>query len=441
MSIVSQLESIVGSSSVCNWAALSVRQQAQICSAVTPESQIVGVVYPHTQTELTEVMTCIYQNRWRMLPYGGGSKFHWGGLGDGINIIVSTARLNRLVEHAVGDLTVTVEAGMAFAQLQDTLATQRQFLAIDPIYPDQSTLGGIIATADTGSLRQRYGGIRDMLIGLSFVRSDGQMSKSGGRVVKNVAGYDLMKLFTGSWGTLGLISQVTLRIYPLAEAARTVVLVGTAAKIAQATQTLLASGLVPIAADLIAPQAIASLGQTHSSWNLGQGMGLVTRFCSIDVSVAEQSDRLVQVGEALGLQIAVLSDLDETLWWQQLQQLRDSNSPAITCKIGVLPAQAATTLDKISGLFPSLQTGVIHASSGLGLLRIQDEVDLDRLIKLRDLCQSQGGFLTVLEAPRSLKQQFDVWGYSGNAGSLMQKIKQQFDPERLLSPGRFVAGI
>jgi glycolate oxidase FAD binding subunit len=122
--------------------------------------------------------------------------------------------MQQLIEHAVGDLTVTVEAGMQFAHLQAQLAKLGQFLALDPDFPQSATMGGIVATASTGSLRQRYGSVRDQLLGINFVRADGQVASAGGRVVKNVAGYDLMKLFTGAYGTLGAISSVTFRVHP-----------------------------------------------------------------------------------------------------------------------------------------------------------------------------------------------------------------------------------
>jgi glycolate oxidase FAD binding subunit len=395
----------------------------QVGAAVAP-----SVLYPNTPEELAEVLTAAHANRQRVLPCGNGSKLHWGGLAEGIDLIVSTSRMNRLIDHAVGDLTVTAEAGMTFAELQAVLAKEGQFLAIDPSYATTATLGGIVATADTGALRQRYGGIRDMLIGLSFVRADGQIAKAGGRVVKNVAGYDLMKLFTGSYGTLGVISQITFRIYPLPPAARTVLLTGNAAEIEKAASTLLASALTPTAIALVSPQTFNDLNT----------IALLARFQNIDVSVETQSHQLLQVGEALGLKGQLLA-ADEATLWQQLQQQMESCAPTlpIACKIGVLPSKAVETLTQINAI--TTASGCIYGS-GLGTLRLGD-VSAQTLLKMRHLCEAQGGFLTVLEAPIPLKQQIEVWGYSGNALDLMQKIKHQFDPYHLLSPHRFVGGI
>ncbi|WP_242043527.1 FAD-binding oxidoreductase [Leptolyngbya sp. FACHB-671] len=437
--IASQFEKIVGSVGVSTWESLNSEQQVQISAALVPGTQIDCVIYPATPAELAEVMTCASQNRWRVLPCGSSSKLHWGGLAEGVQIVVSTAKLNRLIDHAVGDLTVTAEAGMRFAELQATLAKVGQFLAIAPTYSDRATSGGIVATADTGALRQRYGGIRDMLIGLSFVRSDGQIAKAGGRVVKNVAGYDLMKLFTGSYGTLGIINQVTFRVYPLSTASQTVILTGTPDAIAQATQTLLASALTPTAIELLSDSTVAQL-------QLGQGMGLVSRFQGIAVSVEQQAAKLLEVGQALDLKGEELTDDDESNLWHKLPERFEDTAaePVIICKIGILPTNAVATLAKVSEIRQSEMTeaiATIHASSGLGKLKMSGDATPETLLKIRQLCESQGGFLTVLSAPQSLKQQFDVWGYSGSALEWMQKLKQQFDPQNLLSPHRLIRNI
>jgi glycolate oxidase FAD binding subunit len=435
--IAQELEPIVGDSGICDWENLKPIWQERLAKVNAPETFLSSIIYPHTVEELKGVMTRAYRNSWGVLPCGRGSKLGWGSIGRNIDLFVSTERLNRVIEHAVGDLTVTVEAGVKFADLQEMLSKTGQFFPLEPAYPQDATLGGIIATADSGSLRHRYGGIRDMLLGISFVRSDGELAKAGGRVVKNVAGYDLMKLFTGSYGTLGILTEVTLRVYPLQEAARTVVLTGEADAIASATKTLLASALTPTAVDLLSAQLVTQLG-------LGQGLGLILRFQSLTQSVSEQSSRLLEVGQKLGLQGTVYADVDEANLWQLLpeQIWAAPHQPAIICKIGVLPTTAVTTLTQLDTLTSSTGLGLIHAGSGLGLLRLDPEAVTPQTIReIRGQCQAHSGFLTVLEAPISFKQQLDVWGYRGNALNIMRGIKQQFDPKNLLSPHRFVAGI
>jgi len=360
-----ELESIVGTAGICLQQHTEVFWQERVEKAVAPGTKIACTLYPNTQEELAAVIAWARNNRCAVLACGSGSKLDWGGLvkldpdplqppltrgeqdvvkvglfkGDlggspdaAWLVAVSTSRLNRLVEHAVGDLTVTAEAGMKFADLQLLLAAAGQFLPIDPAYPQQATLGGIVATADAGSLRHRYRGVRDLLLGMTFVRSDGKIAVAGGRVVKNVAGYDLMKLFTGAYGTLGVISQVTFRVYPLPESSGTVVLTGEVNALSQTAQILLSSALTPSAIDLLSPQLVAKLG-------LGKGTGLIVRFQSIAPSVKQQSARLLEVGEKLGLQGTSCCDNEDRQLWQRLPEtMWDSGTKsAIICKIGIRP--------------------------------------------------------------------------------------------------------
>jgi glycolate oxidase FAD binding subunit len=422
----SSFASIVGEdNAVCLWENIELSRQERILQAIMPGSVPSCIVYPHTTEELAQAIAHAHQNNWRVLTCGNCSKISWGGLGTCVDVVISTERINRLIEHAVGDLTVTVEAGMKFSKLQAILAEHRQFLALDPTTPESATIGGIIATADTNSLRQRYGSVRDQLLGITFVRADGQIAKAGGRVVKNVAGYDLMKLFTGSYSTLGIISQATFRVYPLPEISGTVVLTGTALAISQAAETLRGSALTPTQADLLSSQLVSKLG-------LGNGLGLIACFQSIVESVKEQSNRLLEVGEKLGLQGAIYSATDEANLWQKLrEQMHSDVTDVITCKVGVLPTAAVEVLT-------SVEMGLIHISSGLGVLQLEGEGEV---LKMRSLCESNRGFLTILSAPIAVKQKVDVWGYSGNALQIMRGIKEQFDGKNILSPGRFVAGI
>ncbi|MEH2138461.1 FAD-binding oxidoreductase [Nostoc sp.] len=419
--------SIIGEeNAVYLWENIEIGQQKRIQQAITSGKSPSCIVYPHTQQQLAAVIAKAHSHNWRVLPCGSGSKLNWGGLAKDIDVVVSTERINQLIEHAVGDLTVTVEAGMKFSDLQALLAKSRQFLALDPATPESATIGGIVATGDTSSLRQRYGSVRDQLLGITFVRADGEIAKAGGRVVKNVAGYDLMKLLTGSHGTLGFISQLTFRLYPLSEASGTVVLTGSAEAVSQAADILRGSALTPVQADLLSTKLVSSLG-------LGQGLGLIARFQSISESVKEQSNRVLEVGQKLGLNGAIFADADEASLWQRLQERihTTATESVITSKIGVLPTAAVEILTQV-------ELGLIHISSGLGLLQLESK---NQVLKVRDSTQANRGFLTILSAPKAVKEQIDVWGYTGNALPLMRRIKEQFDSKNILSPGRFVGGI
>lgn len=432
----------------------------RITQSLTPDSLApVCILYPQSIAELSKIMAIAYEQRLRVLPCGNTTKLDWGGLVSRADLVVSTSRLNQVIEHCVGDLTVTVQAGVKYQDLQAVLAEKGQFLAIDPPYSADATIGGILATGSAGSLRHRYNGVRDMCLGIEFVRSDGELTKAGGRVVKNVAGYDLMKLLTGSYGTLGIATTITFRLYPLPEFTQIVLMTGTSEAIAQAHQTISTSVLTPITCDLLSPSAIA---QISSEFNLdnsqGQNIGLALQFASLKTSVIEQSDRLAKLAQELGLNLQIIPEHQK--FWQVLakamwrDELRDCQpQDYLVCKLGILPSMAIATLQQCEQIFADSQFTAlqIHMGSGLGILRVEGITDIaaiaSQIAKVRNVTDSCGGFLSILEAPQALKfsngtsekgssNLENIWGDRGNARDLMIKIQQQFDPRRLLSCDR-----
>jgi glycolate oxidase FAD binding subunit len=437
---------ILGIESVCD---LSVIDQVDpACNLAS--TKIACIVYPNNQTELKQAIALANKNKIpiftcdRDLNWGDLARFSQLvaelGIAD-LGIIVNTAKLDKLIDHAVGDLTVTCEAGMKFRDLQQILATSGQFLAIDPADPETITLGEIVNTANTGSLRQRYGGVRDMLLGISFVRTDGELVKAGGRVVKNVAGYDLMKLMTGSYGTLGIVSQVTFRLYPLPECDRTIIITGLADTINDLRAKILLSTLTPWAMDILS-QGILSKLTTELATNIAKDaeIGLILRFGGLIQGVEEQIRRLLIIAQELNLTATVIED---TNIWDEIQTLvwhGDPLNPLINpviCKVGMPSNLAVENLIKIctDNQHSSLQ---IHAGSGLGIFRYSGN-DPQSILKVRNLLASTGGFLTLIQVPQHFAtqtNQIDIWGYTGNAKEIMSALKQKFDPHNLLNPHR-----
>jgi glycolate oxidase FAD binding subunit len=419
--VLQTLDSIA--SEIRSWNDLTEFQQSQLSRSLAHPDRIYWVS-PATIEELSAIVACAYHHQWRILPCGHTTKLHWGGVIDEVTLVVSTEKLDRLVEHAEGDLTVTTEVGISFAHLQAIVGKAGQFCAIDPQFHDRATLGGIIATADTGSLRHRYNSVRDMLLGITFVRYDGEIVKAGGRVVKNVAGYDLMKLLTGSYGTLGILAQATLRVYPIPAHTKSILVYGDSDSLAQAAQTLLSSALTPTSVDLLS-----------SSLTDKSAVGLLVRFQSIPESVNLQIERLTEVATALGLSVS-----DADLWQTFHDRMNVSDqSDMIVCKIGVRPSSAVAVLDQLASILPAAEV-MIHAGSGIGQLSVTNARST-QILQARSLCEASGGYLSVLQGSIAFKQQLDVWGYSGNALNLMQRVKAQFDPRTLFSPHRFVGGI
>lgn len=417
--------------------------QHHLKAAYLGDAASVQMVSPKTVKELTAVVTQAHQEHLKLLVAGQGTKLAWGIPAKKIDWLLSTQNLDGVVDHAVGDMTVTVQAGMTFAALQTRLAKHNQWIPLDPVYANQATVGGILATRDAGSLRHRYGGVRDLCLGLTFVRSDGQMAKAGGRVVKNVAGYDLMKLFAGSFGTLGIVTELTLRAYPLPERSGTVLVRGEMGKageieeVANFTQELRQSTLTPTAFDIWIGQNAASNDIT-----------LALRFQSLGESVLAQTERVHDMARLQSLSTEIRSDGDDAEWWAtSAQHLRESaGQDTVICQIGILPASAVSCLaavqQKVAQTSVALQ-GRVHAGSGVGQLRLTGtEMDCRRVLAdLRTFFNQSEGYLSILEAPLTLKKAVEVWGYSGNALAAMRKLKERFDPQGGLNPGRFVGGL
>jgi glycolate oxidase FAD binding subunit len=442
--VLKTLGAIVGEHQITEWQQLSDDWQGQVNRALDPEITMgtakgspAGVVFPDTEEALAEVMSACHQNRWRVLICGQGTKLSWGKLGRGAEVVVSTAKLNRVIAHWVEDFTVRVEAGVSWADLQGQLRQTGQFLAIDPLWADQATLGGVVATGDTGSLRQRYGGVRDMLIGAQFIRHDGQIVKAGGRVVKNVAGYDLMKLMVGAYGTLGILSQLTFRLFPMPVRSQTIILSGEPEAIDKAALQVRQAGITPVAMDIL----MGDFGNAVALPDHSPGrtlMSLVGRFQGVEAGVEEQGDRFRAIGQDCGLTVDTL-DTDAPFWQGISQALSGATDAEILCKVGLLPTEIVGFLQQAAERLPPGWRGRLHNGSGLGHIRFaMDEAGRDRIAALRSHCEAERGFLTILQASPTLKQAIDPGGYTGNALTLMQTLKHNFDPLNLLNPGRLI---
>jgi glycolate oxidase FAD binding subunit len=399
---------------------------------VSPES--VYLVFPQNIEALATVVKIAADQKMGIVPCGNGSKLDWGGLTRQTQLLVSTQKCDRIIEHAVDDLTVTVETGVKLADLQAKLKATNQFLPIDPAFAETATIGGILATADTGSFRQRYGGIRDLVLGISFIRGDGAVAKAGGRVVKNVAGYDLMKLFIGSYGTLGFISQVTFRTYPIPETSQTVVITGEATQIDRAIQLLRNSALTPTAADLVTASVAKKL-------DLGENTALLVRFQTIIESIETQTTQLATMVRDLDLAIASYQEEVEQNLWSKLNDVVriPQTHEAIICKLGILPTEGVELLEKLKQIVPNTDA-IIHIGSGIGTLQLQElpVTEPNLITQIREFCHRKNGFLSVLTAPIEIKKKIDIWGYQGNALEMMQTIKQKFDPQQIFNRDRYI---
>ncbi|MBV9506926.1 MAG: FAD-binding oxidoreductase [Acidobacteriia bacterium] len=370
------------------------------------------VVEPANEQEVSAALLCANRDGLAVIPRGGGTKLDWGNPPARAGLILSTARLNRIIEHAWADLTVTVEAGCTVADLQHALAIRGQRLALDALWPERATVGGILSVNDSGALRLTYGGLRDLIIGITLVLADGTIARSGGKVVKNVAGYDLPKLATGALGTLGVITQAIFRLHPLPRNTRTLTL---------------------DCADIDSAQALLLTLQgsnvAHTALQVRLGGSMAPK---MDI-LLEGTDAGMEAQEARirGLARVTLIEKGDTSIWRAREELTAGGAFS---KLSVLPANIATTVSAIERTGDPEWYAVFYAN-GIGWLSLNAPLN-----ELRVEVEAGGGSLFVLR--RSPAQaRMDTWGETGDALPLMRAIKSQFDPNGTLNPGRFAGGI
>jgi len=369
------------------------------------------------------------------LPAGQGSRLHWGAPVAAGTTVVSCRRLDRVLEHAVGDFTVTVQAGMPLRDLQAALAEAGQWLALDWPWGSgadgdgSGSIGGLVARGMAAGLRQRYLGVRDQVIGLALLRADGTAARAGGKVVKNVAGYDLVRLFAGSWGSVGLITELSLRTYPQPHRRRGLWLQGDLAGLDRLRQRLLAAALAPELVDWwSAPLALAA-GQAPLP-------GLLVSLASVSAAAIEtQLQEIAREAEAAGIQPHQLDS--ERLEAFRAVALGPGPIPANDqgqrwlLRLGVLPSQGAALFSDpaLAGL-----PGWLEGGSGLGLAwAAASQLPAYRVEQLRRRCQELGGALTVLEQPAGAD--LPAWE-DAPSRPLIEAIKRQFDPSQQLARGR-----
>jgi glycolate oxidase FAD binding subunit len=406
-----------------------------------PDDAVAGVVpaevvEPATLDEAAETVAACARDRRRLVFAGGGTELGLGAPPEGLDLVLRTGSCRRVVEHAPLDQIVTVECGVRLADLQAALAAHGQMLAADPPWADRATVGGIVATGAFGPRRARYGAVRDLIIGVSFVRADGARARGGGKVVKNVAGFDLPKLMAGSLGTLGLIATVTFRLHPLPEATGTVLFSGAGAPVAQRVMaTVRAAQLEPDAAAVL-------LGGGDDDSAARAELGV--RFAGFAPAVETQCRRLLAVASELGAAAELLDQAGAAGFWMRHEAARAAPAE-LRAKIALLPADpsfeelwlrlARALRQARAVLYPTL--GLAFVAGG-----VERADALARAVaEARALAAGRGGSIVLHDAPASLRALVDVWGAPPSALPLMRSVKQRLDPDRILAPGRFVAGI
>jgi glycolate oxidase FAD binding subunit len=436
-----QLEGIVGNGQVLSG---SDRTAPFAVDGMAPEL----VVRPGTQEEAAQVVAACHAAGAAMIPWGGGTAMGLGNPPARVDVVVQLDRLDRLVEWDPANLTVTAEAGMRLGSLQEIIARERVILPLDPPGGDRHSLGGLVAANLSGPSRLQYGTVRDWLLGLRVILPDGERIHCGGRVIKNVSGYDMNKLFIRSMGTLGFITEVTFKLQPMpALRAGVLGLFQDSALAWAVVEQVKGSFLLPESMDYLDPAATVRLNRTLGLKPMPGGCALVAALAGGPETVERQSRDLATLisaggGTALALESAATG--------QALEVIRGLMAgEGILCRIAVPVGQTGVLAKAAEAAGPGcgLQATVVaQACSGViwasyrpapGALPDPDAA----LEGLRRRAAELEGSLVLQEAPPGLKQSLGAWGAPGDGFEMMRRLKAEFDPQGLCNPGRFVGGI
>lgn len=397
------------------------------------------VLAPGSSGEITEVVNLAASEAQTIIPAGGATFLDAGNVLERSNLIVTTRRLSKLIHHEPADLVATAQAGLTLCEFQDELRRKGQWLPIDPPDDGAATLGGVVATAACGPQQLGYGPLRSFVIGLRAILADGTSIKAGGNVVKNVAGYDLCKLFTGSYGTLGIITEVTFKLRPVPIETRTIVASGQRSALTNIGKNI-ARQSSPVAVEILSPVAAR---QIVANVNRGDYV-LLVRFAGASRAVVVETANALKLIRAENVPCAT-HDEDEELW-NGVIKAASGGANNLLWRAGTRPSELASFLDDVAALE---QDDVSHINvqwqAGLGDGRVRvfarapvyPRESVHALERLREKAENLGGKLIIERAPMDIKNEIDSWGGIGSASELMQRIKHQLDPENLFSPGRF----
>jgi glycolate oxidase FAD binding subunit len=416
------------------------------------------VLFPGTIEEASQVLALSYQKRKSIIPWGSGTKMGWGNPPSQVDWVVCTKRLDRITDCDHENLTVAVETGIPLSKVQEGLKGlgRGYFVPLDPAFTGTATIGGIVATNSSGPRRHLYGTARDIILGMKVVLPNGNRNSWGGKTVKNVAGYDMSKLYIGSFGTLGIIAEVTFRILPLPE--RETTFVAAFSDIPspfKAVSAILQSELLPSAIEILNPRVLEELGL--ELFEKGGVIFLAVNFEGFNESVERQIKQVKEMVHSFKpLSIHFLEGTPQKQFWGGLRDFEltvQSHFPGrISSKISVPISKTGEVFHLLKSITDRMNldgTFLCHAGSGIVHVDflLKEDLNPERgefvriLTDLRERIKAFEGDLVIRGAPFSLRKRMDVWGKPGKDFFIMQNVKALFDPYRLLNPGRFVGGI
>ncbi|MBD1380462.1 FAD-binding oxidoreductase [Metabacillus arenae] len=405
-------------------------------------------VFAKSEEDIQNVLKFANNEGLKIAVAGGGTKRGFGGITDSADLLLSLEKYKGIVEHTVGDMTITVKSGTSFKELQEYLAAHNQKVSLDPAWPDFSSIGGIIAANESGPKRLGYGSARDVVIGLRMVYPDGTIIRSGGKVVKNVAGYDMNKLFIGSMGTLAVLSEVTLKLRPLPKYESLVLLSFPDGKIEELRSfviKLLDSVMEPTSLELLSPSLSKKLTGKHL-------YTLAISFEDVESSVHYQENFVKNI-QSDQTELAIFQQKETQLFWEAFYKICPNGAiPSseeeleAAVKIGVKNMDVPQVIRECETLRDSYNLEIsTHGGLGHGLCQVilkgASEDVVTAIGRLRIFAAQLGGYMVVKHLPLYLRRKVNVWGDNPSYFALLEGIKLKVDPNRVLNDKRFVGGI
>jgi FAD/FMN-containing dehydrogenase len=462
-----------------------VQRDPMIISHYAADGAMPGaVVFPRDPQQVSQVVTYASQKGLALLPWGSGSKMGAGNPPKRIDLVVCTSRLDQLLDVDTANLTLTAQAGVTFHTVQSVLASQENrcylpleapnakpstlicsdrehsgcFLPMDPPFCDTATLGGIMAANSSGPRRLLYGLPRDLLLGVRFVAPDGAIIGAGGKTVKNVSGYDISKLMIGSHGTLGILCEMTLRLLPLPERMKTLLL--SFASLSQAvafSNRVFGTPLLPAAVEILNTVSLRHLKTDAVADPPPRGYAVAVAMEGFEEALDRMDAELTQMaGDISALHRADLPEDRHLDFWRAVSNLSLTLAARFTDLAVVRLSFPISRLEEmLASIDRALETRAIthgimaHAGSGVCLVYLPMDSDEPGSIteaaqavhELSGQCRQAGGWLVVQSAPKALKADLPIWDDKGADLQIFQRIKDQVDPEGIMSPGRFIGGI
>jgi glycolate oxidase subunit GlcD len=403
-------------------------------------------VAPGSIEEACEALRVAAHEGWPVVPAGAATWLDAGNPLAREGVCLSVRRMQRIIEHEPADLVATAESGLTLHAFNVELGRAGQWLPLDPPDDGRATLGGVVATGMSGAQAPGYGAPRGSVIGMRVALADGRIIKAGGRVVKNVAGYDLCKLFTGSYGTLCLILELTFKLRPLPAQTKTVVACGPLNSLLRLARATLDARLLPVAVELLSPAVARRLAIPNEE----SYPALLIRYAGTPATVSYQTERTIKILGSDSRALRCTTIAEDDVCWRALAALALPASNQLSWRAQVLPTELSPFLDRAmkddeAGL--SSSSSLWHAGVADGRLRVMNtasediESSIASLKGLRTDAHHSGGKLVIENAPRAFKEAFDTWDDFGSNRALMQRVKKALDPNDMFSPGRFIKGM